>query len=536
MNILNITIKNNSNNNLSSYNQNNNSKSPRQVRSASIENSNNTVEYNIVDDDMIDVESPNIIENNEIEENNNVKEEYTNNFNIPLIKTISSMLNMNSKRNDSDEKNKEKTNVNKEDELIKKMNDLESNINNIENENKDSIFTSKESIEMNSSLLTTPKDLQNDNNFQTVKTNTAFKNIRLDKDTEEQKINETSNFFNNPRNSPINKNVIEIVNDDKNNNSKDELNNESKQEESKKDEFKDEEPKLIEKKMLTNEEFEAQTKISTQIAMIELGTQIAEIKFKENLKEKRENELTKFYNEIVLDSDSLQELFENEFNLEDYIENLEEENKETFDKIGIKNPKMKNEFIKFLIAYSILNKKLEESNEKIEEIQQDLDDREEELEDNIKELDEKDKIIEKDNARILFLEDRLYVVKKYYHIKKNKMLMELGGIIFVSNLLNFTINRYGINYHIKVLYSTLFNILYLIKGIFKLITMISYFMFSNVFNLQIVYFFIFCLGMIQFYQLTKSFVEKKFNFKIDFENKIIENIQRLNCFNKPKKD
>jgi hypothetical protein len=150
------------------FNQNNNSKSPRQVRSTSIENSNNTVEYNIVDDDMIDVESPNIIENNEIEENTNVKQDYSNNFNIPLIKTISSMLNMNSftnkdsnyqspKRNNSNEKN----NYIDED-LIKKMNDLESNINNIENENKDSIFTSNESFNMNS----------------------TFKNIRLEKDME----------------------------------------------------------------------------------------------------------------------------------------------------------------------------------------------------------------------------------------------------------------------------------------------------------------------------------------------------------------
>lgn len=532
MNILSLNIKN-SNNNLQSFN-NQNSKSPRQVRSTSVEN--NTVEYNVVDEDMIDIESPNIIENdnkdnvnnneNDKDENNNNNYSFTNN--IPLIKTISSYLNI---RNKSEEKSSP-TNFSKivesDESLIKKMNDLESNINSIQNDNNNNII---HNINNNSNMKVTSKTTENeklsDNNHTILGLKNSF-------NSNENGKNESIHFFNNNfKNKTEVINVEEESNEESNEESKKESKEESKEKskEETKEETKEEEP-LIEKKMLTNEEYELQTKLSTQMAMIELGTQIAEIKYKETIREKREKELTNFYDELLLDDELFDELWEEDFHLEHYLETLEDEYSQTFTDLNIKNQKMKNEFNKFVIAYSILNKKLQEKDEKIEEVSQELQDREEELEENIKELDEKDEVIKKDGERVQFLENRLHIIKKYYHSKKNRMYIEFAFILLATNLLNFTVNRFGIKYHLKILYASLFNTLYLFQIISKFVSIVTFFIFKNLMNFQIVYLFIFGLGILQLYQLSKTFIEQKFNIKLDFESKIIESFQRLNCFQK----
>ncbi len=520
-------MKSPSNQSLNNYSQS--GKSPRQNRSTSIENSNNIVEYNIDDDGNIDVESPKIIEdftkNNALdvnnENNNNSVENKSNisnlskmiNENIPLIKSlsISNILPMYiQNRSKSDEKKtilENKKEINNDDDLSKKLNDLESNF-------STSPYDKKEYIEpMFTSLRVESKQESETQNPEVViiedtKVEENMKNIQESKEEppKEEKVEESKK-------------------------------EESKKEESKEEESKEEEPiQLIEKKMLTNEEYEAQTKISTQFAMIELGAQIAEMKFKESMKEKRIKDLTDFYTDFILTDEQYEELWKDDFNLEEFLVELEDKNSDLFETLSIKNQKVKNEINKFAIAYSILYKQAEENNEKIEDLSQELLDREEELEQNINELDQKDLIIKSNVEKITYLEDRILAIKRYYHSRKNRMYIDFAIIFVISNLLNFTLNRFGLKYHLQILYQCLYQMLLILNLFSKFIGVLGYFLLKNTFNFKIIFMFIFGLGLIQTYNLGKDLLEKKMNIKIDYDKKIYEQLQKLNCFQKPKKD
>ncbi len=523
-------IKNISNSNLNILNGNSPKNTPRNTPSNSIDNTNDN-RYN--DDD---IESPKInieidiqnIENDCIIDYRNdyspkfIKKEDNNNILKGISHLLPFKLSMNNLKIDNKLNSEKEQNEDYDVESLNgKRSDAQLNYNNNNSVSPITILNKKMNNINNSS------ENINKNEIKDIDTSNIIKeevlNVKMsDNQNNNQDVNEAVNSGS--IDEPI------IIEDNDNNES--ESNNES--EPNKESESNKEPVELIKKRLLTKEEEELETKLATHNAMILLGEQIAEKKLIEKLMEKRQDDLLKDFDSLILSDEEYEELWEDDFSKDDFIRNWIENNTEVFNKFNIKNQKVKEDFAKFSIAYSILIKKNEEFDEKLEEVKNDLKEREEELEENIKELDEKDeangKLVEKINT----YDERIRKIKIYYVNKNNRNSIELITICALSNLLNFSINHYGIRYHIKLSYSIMIMLINLFSGFIKIFGKSLLILFNFIFNLNIIYSFIFVLGMIQMYQFGVKIVKEEDRKKImnDFNN--LKN--RINCFNKPKKD
>lgn len=198
------------------------------------------------------------------------------------------------------------------------------------------------------------------------------------------------------------------------------------------------------KKMLTKEEMEAETKIATQRAMIQLGEQIAEKRFTEKMEKERREKIEKIFEELVLDQEYMEKK-----DIEDWIEENEGKLKEW----GFqKRMEGKELFAKLLFAYSYQKIDLEKQQNEIKELKNTIQENDEQMEQYIEEIEDKERIVESKDQTIKLQENSIIRLNLRINEEFKRDYYIYFMILFVSShILSITIQRYGILNHILII-------------------------------------------------------------------------------------
>lgn len=198
------------------------------------------------------------------------------------------------------------------------------------------------------------------------------------------------------------------------------------------------------KKMITKEEMEAETKIATQKAMIQLGEQIAEKRFTEKMEQERRRKFEELFEEYVMEKEELEKT-----DLEDWINDHEDELKSW----GFyKKMNGRDLFAKLIFSYSYLKMDMEKEKEKNEQLEETIDENNEQMEEYIKEIEEKENILEcKDKTIELQSHSIIRLNHKLNEEFKNDYFVYFGILFLVSHILSLTIQRYGLFTHLWII-------------------------------------------------------------------------------------
>jgi hypothetical protein len=249
------------------------------------------------------------------------------------------------------------------------------------------------------------------------------------------------------------------------------------------------------KKMLTKEEMEAETKIATQKAMIQLGEQIAEKRFTEKMEQERRRKLEDFFEKYVIEKEEL----ENK-DVEDWMNEHEEEMRSW----GF-NKRMDGReiFAKLVFAYSYGKMDFEKEKEKNEELEETIKENDEQMEEYIHEIEEKEKIILEKN-QMIELQQQSIIRLNFRLNKEYKESFEVFGILlFVTNLLNFTIQRYGILKHIWILVYMGDAVIYFVRFVIDFIFNLFGYLLDMILDCDFKYGIMMILAMIQVFHFSK---------------------------------
>ena len=249
------------------------------------------------------------------------------------------------------------------------------------------------------------------------------------------------------------------------------------------------------KKMLTKEEMEAETKIATQKAMIQLGEQIAEKRFTEKMDQERRRKLEEFFEKYVIEKEELEKK-----DVEDWINEHEEEMRSW----GF-NKRMDGReiFVKLVFAYSYGKMDFEKETEKNEELEETIKENDEQMEEYIHEIEEKEKIIFEKN-QMIELQQQSIIRLNFRLNKEYKESFEVFGILlFVTNLLNFTIQRYGILKHIWILVYMGDAVTYFVRFVIDFIFTLFGHLLDMILDCDFKYGIMMILAMIQVFHFSK---------------------------------
>ncbi len=250
---------------------------------------------------------------------------------------------------------------------------------------------------------------------------------------------------------------------------------------------------LMVKKMLTKEEMEMEEKMATQKGLIELGEQIANKKIKENEIKIRKEEFYDIFKEYVLSEEELEN--------KDFGEWLEEKG----GLVANKKQEWMEMFAKLMFAYSYVKEENEKKQNQIEDLESSIKDNDEQMNEYIKEieeLEEKMSIVEvkkNDLERIIF---RLNVQLNQH--KKDKIILAKNLMLFMlgSNLLIYSIQKYGLYWHYVIMRNIIILLIIGINAIIDIIYIGCMLLVDKVMNYSFLNGFIFSLAMVQLFQLT----------------------------------
>lgn len=195
------------------------------------------------------------------------------------------------------------------------------------------------------------------------------------------------------------------------------------------------------KKMLTKEEMEAETKIATQKAMIQLGEQIAEKRFTEKMEQERRRKLEDLFEEYVMEKEELEKK-----DVEDWINEHEDEMKA----LGFhKRMDGRELFAKLIFSYSYLKIDMEKERDKITQLEETIQENDDQMEEYIKEIEEKEILIQQ-HTKTIELQNHS-IVRLNHKLNeefKNDYFIYFGILFVISHILSLTIQRYGLFTHI----------------------------------------------------------------------------------------
>ena len=253
------------------------------------------------------------------------------------------------------------------------------------------------------------------------------------------------------------------------------------------------------KKMITKEEMEAETKIATQKAMIQLGEQIAEKRFTEKVERDRRNKLEELFEDYVIDKDELEKM-----DVEDWLNEHEDDMRSW----GF-NKRMDGRefFVKLLFTYSYAKMDMEKEKENIEELEETIKEDDEQMEGYIQEIEEKENIILQKNQIIESQKNSIIRLNLRLNNEYKESFQVFSLILFLTNLLNFTIQRYGILKHIWMLVYIGDAVIYFVKFVFDFIfTLFGYFL-DMILDCDFKYGIMMVLATIQMFHFGKMFFE-----------------------------
>ncbi len=268
------------------------------------------------------------------------------------------------------------------------------------------------------------------------------------------------------------------------------------------------------KKMLTKEEMEAETKIATQKAMIQLGEQIAEKRFTEKMEKDRRKKLEDLFEEYVLEKDDLEKI-----DIEDWLNEHEDEMRSW----GF-NKRMDGReiFAKLVFAYSYVKMDLEKEKEKNEELNETIKENDEQMEEYIHEIEEKEKIIQQKDHEIDLHQHSIYRLNFRLNKEYKESYVVFGILMILTNLLNFTIQKYGIIRHIWILVYMGDVVTYCIQFVFDLICTLFGYLLDMILDCDFKYGIMMILAMIQMFHFGKmgyNYLYQKLQLKLEKRKK-----------------
>lgn len=268
------------------------------------------------------------------------------------------------------------------------------------------------------------------------------------------------------------------------------------------------------KKMLTKEEMEAETKIATQKAMIQLGEQIAEKRFTEKMEKERREKLEDLFEEYVLDKDNLEKM-----DVEDWMQEHEDELKSW----GFhKRMDGREVFAKLIFAYSYAKLDLEKEKEKNEELEETIKENDEQMEEYIHEIEEKEKIIQQKESMINLQQDSIYRLNVRLNKEYKESFVVFGFLLIFTNLLNFSIHQYGIIKHIWILVYMGDIVTCCVQFVFDMICFLFGYLLDVILDCDFKYGMMMILAMIQMFHFGKmgyEMMKKKYKEKLDMFKK-----------------
>lgn len=268
------------------------------------------------------------------------------------------------------------------------------------------------------------------------------------------------------------------------------------------------------KKMLTKEEMEAETKIATQKAMIQLGEQIAEKRFTEKMEQERRRKLEDLFEEYVMEKEELEKMD---------VENWINEHEDELRSWGF-NKRMDGReiFAKLVFAYSYGKMDMEKEKEKNEKLEETIDENNEQMEEYIHEIEEKEKIILEKNQMIELQQQSIIRLNLRLNKEYKESFEVFGILLFVSNLLNFTIQKYGILKHIWILVYMGDGVIYFVRFVIDFIcTLFGYFL-DMILDCDFKYGIMMILAMIQVFHFSKMsyhYIFKRLQQKLEKRKK-----------------
>ncbi len=269
---------------------------------------------------------------------------------------------------------------------------------------------------------------------------------------------------------------------------------------------------LLVKKMLTKEEMQEEEKIATQKGLVELGEQIAMKKLKENEKMEKKIELYEMFEEYVMDEEELKN--------KEYDDWLSENSH----LISNKKQEWIDNFVKLIFAYSYLKGDLEEKCKEIEDMNNTIEDNDEQMTNYIKEIEELEEKINRIELSKKTVENIVIRLNlQLNQTKKDKMIFmqSFGMLMFMLNLLFFSIQKYGLHWHYVVIKDVVEIFLFAVHGIMDIIFFGCLFLIDKVVNYQFCHGFILALALMQLFQIGKHFIYSYQNKKNIKKEKMI---------------
>ncbi len=262
--------------------------------------------------------------------------------------------------------------------------------------------------------------------------------------------------------------------------------------------------------LMTNEEAEAQMKLITQKALIELGEQICEKKIEERNRDKRWNEMNEKFGKYILDDICLEEYYE-----DGKWENWMKENEQTIQDLGFslgnRGRGGRENFIQLLHFLSMYHDRYNELEDRERFWKECANDSEEQSESYIEQLENKEKEYDELVYRHgIFLRNYR---NEFLNWKNEKEVRMYQFIIFwlTSSFIQFIIQLFGIKSSLEFIvqcnYFCFFYIYYVFKYSIQFYTNMISLTINTIIDYHLMYYLICILAGMQIFQMGRDVYE-----------------------------
>jgi hypothetical protein len=179
-------------------------------------------------------------------------------------------------------------------------------------------------------------------------------------------------------------------------------------------------------------------------------------------------------------------------------------------------------YAKLVFAYSYGKMDLEKEKEKNEELVETIQENDEQMEEYIHEIEEKEKIIQQKDQMIELQQNSILRLNFRLNKEYKESFVVFGILLFFTNLLNFTIQRYGIIKHIWILVYIGDVITYFMQFIIDLVCTLFGYLLDTILDCDFKYGMMMVLATIQMFHFSKMFLKMlriKYKEKVDIFKK-----------------